>query len=270
MLVNSHVQIPKSVLKQFAYSNGQVNYLDLNNCRIRSCSPKTLGTEFGYYSEAMEQWLSSEIEGPFSELSAQINHFAADGSHDLVLPVSVEETCKKYVTASMARSEVALKAFYDKSVTAAFADDQENHDLLVYYSTVNKKGISPLIGDHQMLTLVNHTNRQFVVPRNCFYDINHKGYSCIIVPISPYCALELVPHDYSANNVNGTTVRLGIVDKPEIVEAMNIRALQVEYTYNKSFVASANREELDQLRLYIEDNKNMLESCRNELLTDHN
>lgn len=101
MSKNSHIQIPNFILKQFRSSNGQVLHLDLDNNRIRSCSSKKLGTEYGYYSDEIEDYLNKEIENPFSDYVKTIVPFSKENKDKLQLSFKVEDACKKFVTASI-------------------------------------------------------------------------------------------------------------------------------------------------------------------------
>jgi hypothetical protein len=48
MAVDSHIQIPKGVLKHFSESSGRVYYLDMVTGRIGLAGAGVLGTEHGY------------------------------------------------------------------------------------------------------------------------------------------------------------------------------------------------------------------------------
>ena len=264
--MDSHIQLPNGVLKHFRSNepraSGRVYYLDLNDGCIHLSGSKRLGTETGYYSEEIESYLNKEIETPFTSLAAKVRSFAEKDLDTLVLDVTVEETLKRYIVAAMARSKLALNSLMKKSVTAQFMSMQANHDDLVLISTLGNHGLIPLLQSHKMLVLVNRTDRQFVVPRNCFYTVHSQGYSCIVAPISPICALELVPEKYSGNVINGEEYRFGYIDDPNIISEMNKQALRYEYSFNQTFVASASRYELEKLKTYLETNREYLESLK--------
>ena len=68
MTINSHIQVPNFILRNFTCKTGKVAYFDLKTQRIGYAGTKTLGTELGYYSDKTEDELSSKIERPFSQL----------------------------------------------------------------------------------------------------------------------------------------------------------------------------------------------------------
>lgn len=264
--MDSHIQLPNGVLKHFRSNeleaSGRVIYLDLNDGSIHLSGSKRLGTETGYYSKEIESYLNKEIETPFTSLAAKVRSFAENDLDALVLDVTVEETFKRYIVAAMARSKLALDSLLSSSKTAQHVSMQENHDDLVFISTRSNNGIIPLLETHKMLVLINKTDRQFVVPRNCFYTIQSNGCSCIVAPISPICALELVPENFTGNSIDGEECRLGYIDDPNIISEMNKQALRYEYSFNQTFVASASHFELEELKTYLESNREYLESLK--------
>lgn len=259
MAVRSHIQIPKGVLKQFSEASGRVYYLEVNTCKIGLTSAKKLGTEYGYYSEEQEKYLNKEIESPLILLAATVREFLEQKRQTLTLSVSAEESLKKYITGAMARSELSLDAFLSASFTAAFFTPQQNHDQLVYFSTKKNGGVTEIIKDHFLVLLINKTERNFVVPRNCFYVSSSHGCECIIAPISPKCALCLFPPEYVDKIDVSKKYRLCYVENSADINKMNHRALMYEYMYNKKFVASATREELEELAAFTIERKQELE-----------
>ena len=265
MPVDSHIQITNFILKQFRSKDGKVLHLDLEENRIRSCSSKELGTEYGYYSDEMEQYLNREIEKPFADFVSKIIRFTKDKSERLDLPIIVEDICKRFVTAAAYRSRFVMDYSYKNSYTAFLLDDQTNHDQTVFYGTQLDNGIMPPLESQRMLVILNQSSRDFVVPRNCWYIVSGGGAQCIILPVTPNCALELVPENYTGNTHNGIEERIEYIDDPDDIAYMNNCALQFEYAFNHSFVASASREELSRLKDYCDANKEFLESERKSL-----
>ena len=264
MSIDSHIQITNFILRNFRSPHGRVDYLDLTTGRIRSCGSDRLGTEPDYYSAEMEKYLNKEIETPFSNLAAEVLSFVEKKIDKIVLSNEVETTVKKYVTASMARSSLCFNSYMKASITADLLEPQANHDSIVFYSTQRDGGINPLVQNSKMYLIVNLSERQFVVPRNCFYGVPRKGYTCIAVPISPLCIILLAPEKYPEEYIAGESCRLYKVFDGDIVGEMNIAALHYEWCFNHLFVASASRQELEKLKQYMEKKKNQLDSIKVE------
>ena len=258
MDVDSHIQLPRFILNYFKRPNGQVCYLSLNDFRLHSYGPKKLGTQKGYFSKEMEQYLSREIEHPFSKLVAEVTAFVEEEKESITLPADVENVCKRYVSAAAYRSEKAYSNFVEGSLSAGLFDVQTNHDDLVLFSTQHNGGIFPGLEDARMAVLVNRTERSFVVPRNCFYAISSNSMPCIIVPVSPKCAFSLVPEAFPVEKDH----HLWLINDPVDVCRMNKQALCMEYAFNHEFVVSTDKSELEQLKSYAEANIAMLESLR--------
>lgn len=265
MAKNSHVQLPRSVLQQFADPSGRVFYLNLETGHIGMTGPRKLGTELGYYSDAFEEYLSKEIESPFGSLAERVRNFIKPGTDTLVLPKEEETVLKRYVTAAMSRSKLAEEAFHQSSYTASFCTPQSNHDALVGFSIHHNGGVAELFEDHFMIILENKTDVNFVIPRNCFYTLPSGGKECIVVPLSPVCALCLCPVDYDEIVSTSKEHRLGHVSTAEEVWRMNVRALSYEYAFNKAFIASATKPELESLSVFLKQNRSLLEKQRNDI-----
>lgn len=74
-MVNSHIQLPKFILKRFRGTDGKVRYLTLSDLMLHSSGVKNLGTEQGYYSEDMEKYLNREVENAYSKLVDKVARF---------------------------------------------------------------------------------------------------------------------------------------------------------------------------------------------------
>lgn len=261
MPINSHIQLPNGILKQFRESSGRVFYLDIGEKHIGMTSTKAIGVETGYYSDKTEQYLNHEIETPFFALTAKVRAFVDGNSEVLTLPIEAENTFKKYITGSMVRSDLALNTFLDSSVTADQHSPQRNRDDLIGIATRCNAGIVPIIENYAMAILVNRTQKNLVVPRNCFYTVPFNGAECIVAPISPICALLLLPENCATNFISDGMV---YIDIPHDIEVMNIRALSYEYVFNKGIVVSISKKELEELMSFLEQNENILEMRRKQ------
>ena len=166
----------------------------------------------------------------------------------------------------MYRSGLALNILMQGSITAPYCSDQENHDDLVFCGLQHNNGIFPQLVDHEMMVLINRTKEQFVVPRNCFFEVSSNKIKCIVAPISPSCALCLAPKNYRRDIVKDTESRIGIFDDSADICISNIHALQYEYVFNHSFVAAANKSELQKLLDYLNNHKPELEKLRTDAM----
>ena len=132
--INSHIQIPNAVLKQFRDEKDpekKVWYLDLATGEVKRSASGKLGTEKGYYSEGIEQFWSATIESPIAALNARIRKFC-DGCEgnigDFLLSEKDKTAVKRYIKAMAIRSNLAYESMLESSLTADECTTQENHD----------------------------------------------------------------------------------------------------------------------------------------------
>ena len=111
-----------------------------------------------------------------------------------------------------------------------------------------------------VMAIVNRADRRMVVPRNCYYADPCWGALYAIAPISPQCALSLLPKEIAETQNEGCFV----INDSKQVERMNICALKYEYMFNADFVASSRREELELLQQFRIKNLSALRKLAKE------
>lgn len=267
MAVNSHIQIPRGVLKHFADHTQRVYYLDTKTEYMGLAGAKKLGTEYGYYSDKHEQFLNKEIENPLINLGAKVRKLLYDESLTITLSQEEESTLKRYIATSIARSNLALEAMHKASgkYSQLLLSTQQKHDFISGFGATQNNSVYQTFESYYLVVLINRTDVNWVVPRNCFYAVSSHELECIVAPVSPKCALCLLPPKYAEENMDSLQYRLGVVNDPTFVTIMNKRALLYEYLFNQTFVASATKAELEELRNYLRDSKAELDGYRAEV-----
>lgn len=266
MSVNSHIQLPKSILKRFKESSGRVFYLDVDTKKIGLCGIKKLGVQYGYYSDAAEDFLNKQIESPLALLCDKIQKFVNEDLDSLELPAETEVLLKKYFITSMARSESTKKKVFEHSVTAQFFTEQDNNDAMVYISSESVFDDNNIVKDYSFGLYINCSERQFVVPRNCYYTVNDTSTTCIVAPVSPNVALGLFPPEYVVNNSDFLEYRIRVINDNDTLDYMNKQALQFEYVLNRKFVAAKRKEELVQLKVFLDNHIDKLRALKKQVL----
>ena len=239
-------------------ADGKVFYLDCDDFSIHPKGPRLLGRVQGYYSSDMEDFLDEDIEGPFSKLVAKLSPFVEGKRAYVKLTSNDEDVCKCYINAAMSRSKLALDAFMQGSVTAQFFPDQVNHDELVFFGIQNGHAAKDLLKNYKLVITVNETEQMFVVPQNCYYAVSSCGMPCVVIPVSPFLAFQLVPPNYPAIYADGEECRHCRIRDPEYVKIMNIVALKYEYMFNRGFVVSKREQELIELKAFAEERMEQL------------
>ena len=248
--INSHIQIPNAVLKQFRDEKDpekKVWYLDLATGEVKRSASGKLGTEKGYYSEGIEQFWSATIESPIAALNARIRK-SCDGCEgnigDFLLSENDKTAVKRYIKAMAIRSNLAYESMMESSLTADECTEQENHDDLSRFGMEATGQFEGMLGRLDVIVLLNKTLYNLVVPRNGWYALSFCGVENVVVPISPKCAFLLYPKDYPKYS----NTQFAVVDDAGYILAMNTMALKHECIYNMTFIASKSRRELDELQ----------------------
>lgn len=92
--MNSHIQIPKLILKNFADHNHRLHYYDFEKGVYGRSSPKSFYTEENYYSEEVEKYWDVEIESKLGVLAKLLKELTFEGKFSL--PANYENTAIDY------------------------------------------------------------------------------------------------------------------------------------------------------------------------------
>ena len=245
MNINSHVQLPNCVLRNFRDETDpekKVWYLDVQTGDILRKSSKKLGTCKGYYSETGERLWAENIENPLSIITRKIQKNCTGEIPCLQISADDADVCKRYIKAAFIRSKMAEDEMNKHSVTASICTEQSNHDMLACFGLRSYGPIESDLEKMDVSVLVNKTERMLVVLRNCFYLVTLQGASHMVAPVCPKGAILLMPQKM------GRAGMTAVVSEPNVIEEMNIWALCSELEFNSAFVAANSRTELELLK----------------------
>ena len=262
--MDSHVQIPKCVLKQFKSQDGKVWHLDLAQGNIGLSAAAKLGTEEDYYSKDVEDILCTIVETPLGKLRSIISLEVVKDGDSITLHNTAEKTLKNYIIASIARSKMMLDVFCHRSLTAIATADRENHNDPVRLSLRDGSSMHKLFGTWEMGVLVNESHLGFVVPRNCFYIAGVFKSPHFVAPITPNLSLVLIDSN-SRPESKKYIHTITYVNDEDIIKQLNENALHQEYITNKCFIAGIERTELERLKQVLEANRSTYEKEWEEL-----
>lgn len=265
MAIDSHIQLPVQILKHFRDETDpekKVWYLDISKGEIYKKAAKKLGVAKGYYSENGEKFWGQYVESPLGVLNKKIRSFCSGESEQITITPEDVNLAKRYIKSAAVRSNLAYMAMRESSTTADLFSEQENHDALSVFGMNSKGPFDQLFADLSVTVIANRTDRQLVVPRNCYYCVTRLGVRNFVIPISPQSAFLLLPTEHLNQVDNG----YGVIDDPTQVEVMNVLALKYEYMFNADFVASNCRAELEFLRKFQQENRALLENLRNSVV----
>lgn len=261
MAVDSHIQLPKGILKYFTDLDNQVWYLDVDTCEIDSKGASVLGAKYGYFSDDVETYLQKYIENPITQVNAHVRKCLANEPSSLKFSARTTERLRNFVIAAMARSNLAKQSLLSTLSSPSPKHDRKYNDALI------KKGMTHFCADQSFLrgytigVIINKTQHPLVTLRNCFYTLDRGDYHSIIVPISPTAALAL--HSKCDLSSSGEPIYVGeIIDDETEIEKLNIRAMLYEYIYNKTFIATNDKAELLRLSEVLKKDRHIFEAIR--------
>ena len=233
--MNSHIQMPRFLMKRFKNKNGKVFYLDLETNDIKESTLDELGTEKNYYSDQTEELLNKKTEDKFARFVDRVQRFLEEEEKSITFPIDVENSFRAFIRGATVRSELAKQSFLSNSQVTSLFPLQFSHDWLVHTAINKGSNYMPQLDSYKTVVLINRTDNGFVAPRNCFFEVTSDGTKCICVPVAPKIGFALVPYD---------------------------TALKYEYAFNKKFVISQEKEQLEDLLQYLNENRNMMDDLR--------
>lgn len=258
MSTDSHVQIPRQILRRFM-DDYKVAYLDLKCNKIKYKGPNKLDTENGYYSSTNEDYLAQNVEDSYGKISIPLLNFY-DNIGNMSISPEMEANARKFLTFSFLRSNYAK--FLIRSRYLTFLSDREQ-DFLINFG--RDTGVT-LFSDLKLNIIINTSSLGFVVPRSCWYEVLSSGVLSIVMPISPKSAFIFVPPGEHSLHINGNNLEYGKIDSESKVERINEYALNYEYVYNKGFIASVDMHELQRLQMYLVTNQEKYDEQRRSIL----
>jgi hypothetical protein len=248
-LVNSHIQITKALLKNFSHkTNGikKVYYLDLHNLEIKEEKIKILGTEYGYYCEEIESFLSKEVESKIGDIVKLFKEFSHGRVQQMEIPPEQQERIKLFCRFSLIRSNYVLKIVNDTSVVARIIGGLSTNNIIPFYDSFD-----PFEG-YISTVLVNKSNVEFVIPRNCVYSVTVKGKGPqYILPLTPKVAFLLIHSSELINHTFNGKYHYPVIIDDEIAIRCNKHALFTEKQYNNTFIVASREKELEKLLKFI-------------------
>lgn len=246
--VRSHIQIPKFVIKNFADPQGKVYYYDFQKGCIRHNYPKSVNTEYGYYSPEMEKALCQAVEFPFSRVLRKMVKMILKGETVIFTPEE-QDAAFLYFYSLIARGTTVAKIILSNCTTSCLLDDQGFHDFTVECG-IHALRANNFFVDAVVTVGLNTTSVPFVLPGSGYYASN----GAVIMPLTPYFAILLI-YERHERFYDGKEHYIALFDTPDTIRNANIRAFSIELE-NRRFVAANTRKQLEEImcRLHIQNN----------------
>lgn len=245
-MVNSHIQMPKCVLKNFEDDKQTLYYYDFKSKNIKRGRAASLNTEYGYYSEDTENFLRDYIETPLGTIMSKLKQITIEDKFTINSDFIV--TVRYFLYSLLCRSESMLKSLNRNSVFFPLLKKQDQHNCAAVLGVelANKKG---LMNDWHITFSINNSNTPFVLPLLGLYQISYKTNECILLnmPISPNHAITLFPKKFREEFVENNNVKLFNLSDDASVHTLNLFAFQSEEKNNNKYIISNKKEEIELL-----------------------
>lgn len=219
--VNSHIQMPKGILKQFTDSKNQLYYIDMSDeYRIKKGHPKSLNTQNGYYANDTETYLNRTIETHLNSVIEYVSNIDADCC---TFPDYFRNISFRYLYSLLARSAYFMENAWSVS-----------RDHIVRFLIEKSKESQFLKDVFQVSCILNKTSNPFILPNGGITECGKD----LICPLSTHTALYF----YNSDNCIFKTI-----SDDDVVRIINLNSISSEHKHDHRYVISNDREYLSEL-----------------------
>ena len=100
--IDSHIQMPKCILKNFVNEYQSFYYYDVEETKIKMSRPKSLNAQNGYYSGRVEHMLQKIVESPLGNKLKYVKD--NDFSEPIDIPRNFNDVVMTYIHSLIARA----------------------------------------------------------------------------------------------------------------------------------------------------------------------
>ncbi|MBR1432096.1 PP2C family serine/threonine-protein phosphatase [Ruminococcus sp.] len=245
--VNSHVIMPKLIMKHFCFDEEEkyTHYLMLNSLTIDGNGTQDdmesidrLGTIKGYYKIETEKILSKESEDRFGNLCVKIKNKAKNGSKDL----------KNYVFSK--KEKVIIRDFlnYLFARHKKIAEHFNSHDQAIENTRIFKNNDNYLFNkfDFSLIHIIDsQIYGSFVCSESCIAPFSSNTKECFLFPIYPDIAFLI--YDKTSILDENTIQKPIITNDSKIINNINKTIFAFAKKINDTFIISNSIEILKSL-----------------------
>ena len=190
--VDSHVQLPKLLLKNFRTKDNLFYLNTSSNQIIKSCAGK-YNTHFGYYSLEFEEYLNRNYEKIISNIIRRFIPFIKQEVMTITLN-NLNNNINRLFFMALIRNPKYIKEINEYSLTSQLFDggyDAEN------IAIIGEKMNNNFIKGYTPVPLINTTSKNFVTLKSLISNLYiDGGIECMVMLLHPKIAIALVPNDY--------------------------------------------------------------------------
>lgn len=248
-MVNSHILIPKVILKHFALQGGSIYYYDVKSDEIKRGYAATLNTQKDYYSSEVEKFLSANIESPMGRIIGILQKAYGDlfkkNKIDMRFNAQNVKALKSYMYSLITRSPIMAEQVASNLIFRDWFFEQNIRDMACYdgYNLAVKEDFLNQFGlTFRFSTMEN----EFAVPMSGCCTYLYGKTECFFIPLTSHIAvlfykgsdvypnIAIAPEEF-VNKVNDISIEQQINSGYGFVAAMNESTIKETVArYNKN------------------------------------
>lgn len=243
--MNSHIQMPKAILKKFVNEQNFYYKYDAKTHDINKGFPKSTYTQEDYYSEDVELFFNQAVESHLNQLHNYIKDI-----EEKKLPITIDnkiiDIIKDYINLLLIRSENFHNSILNGSIFSELIPVQNPRDTIISKS-LESKTINEFVDNLEISFLYNKTKVPFVLPTRGLYQFYYKGIPCFNLPIDPYFGIwARMPNKIITEVNDGLLVIEG--QQSDIVNDLNFIAIREQVKDGVGYIVSHDEELLNRLK----------------------
>ena len=259
-LIQSHVQMPKCILKCFE-AKGKFFYYDIvKNYVGTDGKAHSFNTKFGFYSKETEDFLSGFVETPFGKIKEDIlkNSWDSQGTIDSCF----EAKAKLFVYALSSRNPDSIQRIANLFFIPEGLTSQESHELGLMIGLASLTLDNPL-NEYGVTVAVNRTTIPFVLPMCGLYFVKYNGFEHAVFPVLPGKAIVFIEEAGKSTIIHDGIVHPYLISDPQFIESLNKCAVKTQCAIGNGYVVSPDKDALENA-LGNKLSSNSATSCREE------
>lgn len=244
-MINSHIQMPRCVLKRFENEQHFMYYYDVKKEIIgNNGHAKSINTQEGYFSPDVEEILNNRIEKPFADVLSFIDNIDFETPNSIITPEG-EKTIKNFIYALCVRDSQMLSSISEHSVFFQFFSEQDQHDIAVIEG-MNQAQILKTFDPYTVTFTINRTQSPFVLPTRGLYSYKMNGVNLHNLPISPEIAITLINKNDSHKIIENDIMMMFLINSGEekAIDAFNGFAVKTQCQSGQGYVVSTTSDAL--------------------------
>lgn len=241
-IINSHIQMPKIVLKRFEKNNRFCYYDVCKGIIGTNGHAKSLNTELGYYSAETEEFFRDNIETPLGQMIKYIESVDME-KYDFSITSEFDAVIKNYAYALIGRSPRIIPGLEKSSMFFPGLPEQLKRDVSAVAST-SWATLEDSLGEYTTTLVVNKSPKPFVLPTMGIYSVSLWKCAHLIIPINPNVAVALVPKEAKDKILRNNIIMLYNLESEDEMKLFNRVAFRTQLQQGHGYVVALEKQQL--------------------------